>query len=482
MSEISELKRQFSEGKWKKFIKEIKITNLHGWDGKTIKFNFPVCAIVGENGVGKSTYIKAAACAYQNVGMKSYYPSNLFVRTQWDGNSVNNALLEFVIQEGDRIRNVKWKKTNDWGYTPKSEKPKRRVYFLDVSRTLPLDATAGYAKIAKQAMQENENVNLNDESIRALSYIMNKTYSAARFASTDISTKEVGLLTNSFGEVSQFHQGAGEDATLDLFRLIQDIPEQSLLIIDEVEASLHPQAQRRLVRHLIKIARKNKLQIIMSTHSAFVLEELPEEGRIMLIQSLNTKEILYNISVKFALSSIDDKDHPELFIFVEDEEAERLIYEIIKASDECDNILRRVVVKPIGSYTVVNAIGALLKENKLPYKGVGIVDGDKSEECINNCLSLPGDLPPEKMIIQDMKELNWNNLENRFGLGAGSLFKILNDSVIIEDHHKWTEEIGNKIKMSKDNVWSIFVEEWCKQCLDNETKEELVTKIYSLLS
>ncbi|MEX3962619.1 AAA family ATPase [Paraburkholderia sp. EG286B] len=60
--------------------------------------------------------------------------------------------------------------------------------------------------------------------------------------------RQVGLLERECGEVSQFHKGAGEDATLDLFRVLQGIPQYSLLLIDEVEASLHPQAQRRLIR------------------------------------------------------------------------------------------------------------------------------------------------------------------------------------------------------------------------------------------
>ncbi|MDS1030521.1 AAA family ATPase [Bacillota bacterium LX-D] len=66
MSEINEIKRQFQDGQWKKFLKSIKITNLRGWTGQSISFNFPVCAIVGENGIGKSTFLRAAACAYEN--------------------------------------------------------------------------------------------------------------------------------------------------------------------------------------------------------------------------------------------------------------------------------------------------------------------------------------------------------------------------------------------------------------------------------
>ncbi len=479
MSEINEIRRQFANGQWKKFIKSIKVKNIHGWDGQEMLFNFPVCAIVGENGIGKSTFLKAAACAYDNKRMQTFYPSRMFVKTQWDHNSINGAFIEYIIQEGANTKTTHWKKTNDWGYTPKKNKPKRQVYFLDVSRTLPLDATAGYAKIAKQSATENqENVILSADSMQGLSYVLGRAYEAARFTSTDIDPrKEVGILTNTFGEVSQFHQGAGEDATLDLFRLLQTIPEQALLIIDEVEASLHPAAQRRLIQHLLKIARTKKLQIILSTHSTHVLEEIPPEGRIMLMQLQNHKDILYGISTRFALSSIDDRLHPELYIFVEDEEAETVINEIIKISDVSGLLLNRVAVKPIGSYSVVDTFAALIAENRLPYKGLTIVDGDKINECKNGCIGLPGTEAPEKQVICDLKAINWNNLENRFGIGSGTLYQILDNAMLLPDHHEWTTYIGDHIKQSKNYVWSVLVEEWCKQCLDEEERLRVYTAI-----
>lgn len=479
MSEVNEIRRQFAEGKWKKFVKSVKIDNLHGWSGQTINFNFPVCAIVGENGIGKSTFLKAAACAYDNKNMQTFYPSRMFVKTQWDQGSIDGAYIEYVIQEGVNTKETHWKKTNDWGYTPRT-KPKRHVYFLDVSRTLPLDATAGYAKIAKQGASENQdNVVLNAESMQGISYVLGRSYEAARFASTNIDPrKEVGILTNTFGEVSQFHQGAGEDATLDLFKLLQTIPEQALLIIDEVEASLHPAAQRRLIQHLLKLARTKKLQIILSTHSTHVLDEIPPEGRIMLMQLQNQKDILYGISTRFALSSIDDRIHPELYIFVEDEEAETVINEIIKISDNTGQILNRVAVKPIGSYSVVDIFAGLISDNRLPYRGLAIVDGDKVDDCKNGCIGLPGTDAPEKQIIKDLKTMNWNNLENRFGIGSGTLYQILDDSMLVPDHHDWTTYIGDRVKQSKSYVWSVLVEEWCKQCLSDEER----LRIYNAIS
>jgi len=485
MNEINEIKKQFTAGQWKKFLKSIKISNLRGWNGQSIDFRFPVCAIVGENGIGKSTFLRAAASAYDNKTGKSFYPSNLFIKTQWDTQFLNEAKIEYVIQEGERTRNLKWKKTNDWGFTPKKNKPKRHVFFLDISRTLPLDATAGYARIAKLSNEEGEsNVELNEENLRQLSYVLGKNYSNARFTNTNISTvREVGLLTREFGEISQFHQGAGEDTTLDMFKVLQTIPEQSLLIIDEVEASLHPSSQRRLVKFLIHLARIRKIQIIISAHSPFILDELPPEGRILIMQLSDKKDIVYEVSSQFALTYIDDLEHPELYVFLEDKEAEKLFLEIIKQDREnCDRIIMQISTRIVGASNVVSILGDLSVQNKLPYRSVALIDGDKQESEGRHCIFLPGNVAPEKLVFSQMKSLNWNNLSERFGIGAGTLYKILDDAMLLPDHHDWTKEVGDYVKQSKDYVWSVMVEEWCKQCLREEDRNRIVTAIKEKIS
>jgi len=479
---INEIKKQFNNGEWRNFLQSIRISNIHGWEGQKIEFRFPVVAIVGENGIGKSTFLKAAVCAYDNKVGKSFYPSNMFMSTKWDEPALTGAQIEYKAILGETSRDLRWRKTNDWGFSPKGKKPERHVYFLDISRTLPLDATAGYAKIAKTAISEvgNQKV-LTPASMSQLSYVLGNAYTSGRFTKTDVSAdREVGLLTKACGEISQFHQGAGEDEILDIFLLIQNMPNNSLLVIDEVENSLHPSAQRRFVRYLLSVAKSKKIQIILSTHSPYILEELPEVARIMLLNTNNGKEIIPNVSVNFALSSIDDTIHPELYVYVEDEEAQTLLQEILKTAPEYDeHILSKIFISFVGSYSVVETLSKLAKAKKLPYKSIGIVDGDEKSN-VHDSLSLPKTVAPERLVFLELKQLGWNNLDTRFNIGAGSLYKMLDDSILLPDHHDWTTFVGDKIHKSKDYVWSILCEEWCKQCLCETDRDELVQKILAL--
>ena len=70
---------------------------------------------------------------------------------------------------------------------------------------------------------------------------------------------------------SELHMAAGERAIL---RLSQEITElkSALVLIDEVEAGLHPGVQQLLMLHLQQLALRNDLQIIVTSHSPVVLD------------------------------------------------------------------------------------------------------------------------------------------------------------------------------------------------------------------
>ena len=294
--------------------------------GSRLNSTFRLSLSLRENGSGKSTLLKVAACVYGHEDKeKRFYPSTFFVETVWD--RIQGVTIDFRVKRGPNVNSYRITKLTQRWRVPESA-PKRNVFLLDISRTLPLDASVGYARIARSAASEIESANINDDFRRRLSHVLSRDYKKARFATSNVDAKrQVGLLEREWGELSQFHQGAGEDATLDLFRTLQGLPENSLLIIDEVEASLHPRAQRRLVRFLLWLARQRRIQIVLSTHSPYVLQELPQEARILLLTGPQGLNVVYGVSPEFAMSRLDDEVHPDAHVFVEDREAEILLRE-----------------------------------------------------------------------------------------------------------------------------------------------------------
>ncbi len=202
--EIQKIREQHAAKQWPKFLESLTINGLRGWTGQSVTFGFPVTALVGENGTGKSTILKTAACGYERAGAeRTFYPSGFFLDTHWD--TVSDATLGYSVRQGDIASSFQLRKpTKRWSIP--GRRPKRNVFWFDISRTLPLDASAGYARLAKLAASEVSSSDIDAPYRDRLSHVLGRNYTNARFAKSDADVKrDVGLLTREFGEVSQYH-------------------------------------------------------------------------------------------------------------------------------------------------------------------------------------------------------------------------------------------------------------------------------------
>ncbi|MEV4182454.1 AAA family ATPase [Streptosporangium canum] len=462
---------------WPQFLEGIVIRGMRGWDGESIQFRFPVVAIAGENGAGKSTVLKVAAAAYvaQQEGGLTFYPDDFFPNTPWE--TIEGVSLGYLIRRGESIDFTLLRKlTKRWRGMP--DRFKRPVFFLDISRTQPINTLVGYGKIAKELNFPGDVTPFNEADRALLSRIMNKAYTASSMAK--YGNKQVGVLTTQAGEYSNFHQGAGEDATADLVALLRLAPMHSLVIIDEVEASLHPRAQRRLMTELFSISKDRKIQFILSTHSATILEQLPTEARIY-IQATRKgpKNIIYGVTPEFAMSLMDDVDHPELVLYCEDEEAQVLIDALI--SQEMPEIKNRVAVMPVGTASTVKTLGELGAKSKLPNPSLGILDGDQKET--EGCILLPGNQAPEKEIFSAFDEPAWEKVATRLDVRIADLLEAIDDARQIDNHHAWARKVAERLgpRVRVGRVWEDIASVWAKEVVNPAERAAFIEAIFQRL-
>jgi predicted ATPase len=471
--EVRKLAKSWTTGNWPKHLESLEIHGLRGWQGERVTFNFPFVAIVGENGVGKSTLLQTAASVYR-YNENSFYASDFFPTTPWE--NVQNVTLKASIREGNQtlISRVR-KATTRWHGN--QERRIRPVRYLDLRRTQPIYARVGYSKLVKGSAKEVSAEEFDENRLNRFSSIVGKKLTRARISTTTANKgRTVPVISIDSGEYSGFHQGAGEATLADLIAL--DMPKYSLVLIDEIETSLHPRAQRRLIRDLAEICRLQHLQIIVTTHSSYVLEELPLEARIQVLNTVDGKQIMTGISAQFALTQMDESTYPEVDIYVEDINAKILVEEIIVKYKP--NFINRVQIIPFGAASVGQALGKMVYEDKFPRPSIVILDADQNQSA--GCLLLPGDDAPERVIFEALDQKKWPLIAQRINRSHSSLVDQAKRALTLPDHHDWIRQIADHLIIGGDELWRAFSSVWVETCTIEEQVAEIIEAIQDSLA
>lgn len=250
----------------KQTLDKVEFTLLKGLKNINIDFKDKnVTAIFGINGCGKSTILHALACLYQPVsdtGEKNYF-TRFFKRENrvtWIGSEL---CAHFTIEGNTHTK--KYEKSGD-RWTPRIDKrPKRDVIYIGINSCVP-DIEQATATVSSFIMEAEEAVDLRDQIIKSASRIMNYTYE--NYAKAPFRGKKYKKVARKNGDLnySSLAMGAGEQRLFSLLERLYSMPPYSLLLIDELDLTLHTSALMRLIDEMVKVSRNKNLQIIFTTH------------------------------------------------------------------------------------------------------------------------------------------------------------------------------------------------------------------------
>jgi predicted ATPase len=457
---------------WPLYLDWLEIQSIRGWSGQRLTFDFPIVAIVGENGTGKSTVLQAAAAFYRApLGEKDHFASLYFPTTAWE--DVTSARIKGFGRQGDQTyEHTVRKPTSRW--LGNKERKIRPVRFIDLRRTQPIYARLGFQKIAK-SRNETQSESFDDSTRSRASAILGKSFDGARHAMTEGNDRQsVPVLSSGGVEYSGFHQGAGENVIADL--LAEDIPQKALVLIDEIETSLHPRAQRRLIRDLARIARLDNLQILLTTHSPYILQELPPAARLYVSNSsTGQRSVLSGVSADYAMTFMDDQDHPELDLFVEDPIAKVMIEEVLYRYSP--DTVRRICIIPFGAANVGQSLGQMVEQDRFPRPTVVVLDGDQDPIQGSRCMFLPGGDAPERVVFAAVLEADCPDLSHRSGRSHAELVDALNQAMTQPDHHDWIRHAANSVVMGGEQLWRSLCKVWAQHCINREDVANILDEV-----
>ncbi len=423
-------------------LRAVHVRKLRGIGDLRVSFPYPVCVLAGANGCGKSTVLFACACAYRDPdrGSREFVPTSLFpnfIDPARGGISdrVDQTELEFDYLDAGASYAMAWRRGKSWNRSFLGRKggrqPERSVYLRTLANLTNPSEVRGALQLARKPFKTDEitpELLILDHRVlprhyRNLSQIRDRTRNLL-FADVE------GSEPTSY---SEFHMSSGERA---LLRISKDVSglDDALVLIDEVEAGLHPYTQKQAMLELQRIALRKHLQVIVASHSPVVLDSVPPEARVFLDRDALSNEVRVvppyrDLFQKALYGQSQDK----LSILCEDSIAEAVVRGFLDvlsprhALRPDDFVIDRNTsrdefphhVRALGKFGRLKDFLLILDGDSRSMEG-RIQAAAEAERVPVKLLFLPGDGPPERWIWNSLKQ-DVPQYAKHFGLSEDDL-------------------------------------------------------------
>ncbi|AUS87060.1 ATP-binding protein [Lysinibacillus sp. YS11] len=199
-------------------------------------------------------------------------------------------------------------------------------------------------------------------------------------------------------------------------------PIESILLIDEIDATLHPSYQLKLLKIIRDFSLKYRIQFIGTSHSLSLLEYALEmkDNVIYLLDSGNTvvpfNKDLDIISIKMFLqeqTAMQMNQNSKIPIFTEDAEARMLLKVLLDYYAEAHTDFFPTVVNSVhivdaslSSEALYNIFSDYILSNNF-LRSICILDGDQHsrKSLSNNIIVLPGNKNPEALLLSYLADV-----------------------------------------------------------------------------
>lgn len=465
-STINQLLEKVAGRNYGKYLLKVSIAKARSFADKAITLDFPVTAIVGPNGGGKTTVLGAAACAYKAVKPSLYFSKS----GKFDENMQNWRFDYELIDRSARPNDTIRRSANFTNFKWSREGLDRDVQIFGVSRTVPATERKEMRRCVSGTfdVSPDQIIPIGAEAAKAVARILDKDVSAFSRANVD-KRGRVTLLSGATADgkrYSEFHFGAGESSVIRMAMILEAVAENTLVLIEEIENGLHPVATVRMVEYLIELAERRKIQVIFTTHSNDALRPLPDKA---IWAAVNGALFQGKLDVG-SLRAISGQVDSQLVVFVEDNFSKLWMEEILRSVPGVSmDALSVHAMEGDGNAVNVSAYHNLNPTVAQP--AICIIDGDSKQQDSkqNRVFRLPGQ-SPESYIFDKVIE----KLHEKAGELAVALLRPFEEHSKIadvirsvrntnRDPHLLYSQVGKQLGfLPEDRVKEAFIAIWVR--------------------
>ena len=340
---IDEIRKMKENGVFKNYIEYMVFPYYKNLvPGTKLNFEFPITILVGKNGSGKSSTLHALYGAPYWKSCSEFWFSTevdpieetggqgrnrFFYGYKENKNSEIKEVMKTRMRRGSKTKEIDpdyWEtskpiKKDGMSAQKRNDPVKKNVVYLDFRAEV-----SAFDKIfhfAKGDIVEKK------ELLRQRSKYLNRLFNgeAMRFPGIQDDVK-----TKQSSRYSEANAGSGEVAAIQLVKRIEEAEDDSLILLDEPEVSIHPGAQEKLKMYFLDVTKRKKLQIIISSHSPILLQGMPQEAiKLYVTNAQGRFEVKENVDYQEAFYDLADYVSDKKIIFCEDFAAKELVDNVL---------------------------------------------------------------------------------------------------------------------------------------------------------
>lgn len=283
---------------------------------------------------------------------------------------------------------------------------------------------------------------------------------------------------------------------------------ESILLNDEIDATLHPAFQVKLLALCLEYSKKYKIQIICTSHSLTMIEKcLKEKAKVIyLLDNIDYVIPMEDVDIYKIKMYLNQSLKDEIYIgnkipiITEDDEARLFLSLLLSYYEEIykDSIERyfHLVNARLSSSAIKNlAEDKMLSRSTL--RTINILDGDMETNLSDNITVLPGSLSPEEVAFTYSQKLyeksEYNDFwENKVLLNQGYTKIYFRDNILKQykdnlskleqakqnsDSHGKKRELNKSLFKDYQQFWNQVLYYWIR---NDENKNE-ITEFYENL-
>ena len=378
--------------------------------------------------------IHALACVYRARHSNDVAHSLSEFFRSYSGQDWKKSCFTVELLEGNIPSNVQYHRKEKW--SPRNtRKKKRSTIYIGLSTCVPaIELEKSRSKI-KMVRKERE-TNAHQNAI--LSYfnkIMEKQYTEI-FHYVYEKKIYLGVSEKSSDEAAEksycsLSMSAGEQRCIQILQEVVNAPDNSLILIEELDILLHQRALLNIVEVLKKIAKDRHHQIIFSCHNPVIRNVKGIDFRCLERTPQGDLYAWPNF-FEYSLFNLTGEKEDLIRIYVEDELAKSIVEKVLAKM----GLRSKACVIPFGCARNAFTLAAGLEMSAIKQEYLIVLDGDvlnsqqdqikelekvystgeiTKKECLKRIVHFnnPQKGAPEMYIVEEIKKGNFDNEDER---------------------------------------------------------------------